>query len=89
MLCIPSASDMQEACWNLTTSGKLLTLTTCKAIFEAADSAAAGAATCTTAAITKSDVLPDVEQLFMNLAQLGYTVNNGTTTFTVTFGLKG
>lgn len=89
MLCIPSASDMQEACWNLGVSGKLLTLTTCKAIFEAADSVATGATTCTTAAITKSDVLPDVEALFNVLNQLGYTVNNGTTTFTVTFGLKG
>lgn len=89
MLCIPAAQDMQEACWNLTTSGKLLTLTTCKAIFEAADSVAAGDTTCTTAAITKSDVLPDVEALFAVLGQLGYTVNNGTTTFTVTFGLKG
>lgn len=89
MLCIPAASDMQEACWNLTTSGKLLTLTACKAIFEAADSVVAGDVLCTTAAITKSDVLADVEALFNQLQKMGYTVTNGTTTFTVTFGLKG
>lgn len=89
MLCIPAAQDMQEACWNLAVSGKLLTLTTCKAIFEAADSVAAGDTLCTTAAITKSDVLADVEALFNQLQKMGYTVTNGTTTFTVTFGLKG
>lgn len=89
MLCIPAAQDMQEACWNLSVSGKLLTLEVCKAIFEAADSVVAGDTLCTTAAITKSDVLADVEALFAVLGQLGYTVTNGTTTFTVTFGLKG
>jgi hypothetical protein len=89
MLCIPNAADVQEACWNLATSGKLLTLTTCKAIFEAADSAAAGDTSCTTAAITKSDVTADVEALYNLLGQLGYTVTNGSTTFTVSFGLKG
>lgn len=88
MLTIPAAADMQEACWNLSVSGKALLLATCKAIFEAADSVATGDTTCTTAAITKSDTTADVEALFNILKQLGYNVTNGTTTFTVTFGLK-
>jgi hypothetical protein len=62
-------------------------LHTVKAIYEAADSVAAGDVTCTTSAITKGDTTAAVEALFNELGQLGYTVTNGSTTFTVTWGL--
>ncbi len=86
-LVIPSARDMQDACKNVGYNGQALRLATVKAIYEAADSVANGDTTCTTAAITKSNTTAFVEELFAELGQAGYTVNNGTTTFTVTFGL--
>lgn len=40
----------------------------------------------TTAAINKSTASgPDIENLYLELGQNGFTVNNGTTTFTVSF----
>lgn len=86
MLLIPAARDF-NCLLNPAYNGVLLRLTTLKAIFEAADSVAAGATSFTTAAITKSNTTAAVEELFNELGQMGYTVNNGTTTFTVTCGL--
>lgn len=86
-LAIPQARDLAELGKNNTYNGNALRLATCKAIFEAADSVANGDTSATTAAITKSNVTAFVEELFMELGQAGYTVNNGTTTFTVTWGL--
>ncbi len=86
-LLIPSARDLGELLKNVAYNGVPLRLAVCKAIFEAADSAAAGDTTCTTAAITKSNVTPFVEELFAELGQAGYTVNNGTTTFTITWSI--
>ena len=86
-LVIPSASDMQAVDFNPLLTCVLLRLHTVKAIYEAADSVAPGDVTCTTAAITKGDTTAAVEALYNELGQLGYTVNNGSTTFTVTWGL--
>ena len=86
-LVIPSARDMRDVDLNPALSDVLLRLHTVKAIYEAADSVTAGDLTCTTAAITKSDTTAAVEALYNELGQCGYTVNNGTTTFTVTWGL--
>jgi hypothetical protein len=84
---IPPARDMAELGKNPALSDVLLRLHTCKAIFEAADSVTAGDTSVTTAAITKSDTTAAVEELFIELGQQGYTVTNGSTTFTVTWGL--
>jgi hypothetical protein len=84
---IPSASDLQAVDLNPALTSVLLRLHTVKAIYEAADSVVAGDVSATTAAITKSDVTAAVEALYNELGQLGYTVTNGTTTFTVTWGL--
>ena len=86
-LVIPSARDMRDAVENSFSTALLLRLHTVKAIYEAADSVTAGATSVTTAAITKSDTSADVEALFNELGQQGYTVTNGSTTFTVTWGL--
>lgn len=86
-LAIPSAKDMRELCVNPGLTDVLLRLHTCKAIFEAADSVAAGDTSATTAAITKGDTTVAVQELYTELGQAGYTVNNGTTTFTVTWGI--
>ncbi len=86
-LAIPQARDMAELGKNPALTDVLLRLHTCKAIFEAADSVTAGDTSVTTAAITKSDTTAAVQELYTELGQAGYTVNNGTTTFTVTWGL--
>lgn len=86
-LAIPSARDMRDLCQNPGLTDVLLRLHTCKAIFEAADSVAAGDVSATTAAITKGDITAAVQELFTELGQAGYTVNNGSTTFTVTWGV--
>lgn len=86
-LVIPSARDMQDASKNIGATDVLLRLHTVKAIYEAADSVVNGDAVCTTAAITKGDTTAAVEALYNELQQQGYSVTNGTTTFTVTFGL--
>lgn len=85
-LLIPSARELGNLLQNPNYNAVPLRLAVCKAIFEAADSVAPGATSGTTAAITKSNVTAAVEALFAELAQAGYTVNNGTTTFTVTWG---
>lgn len=87
MLGIPPARDMAELGKNNTYNGNALRLATCKAIFEAADSVTNGDTSVTTAAITKSNTTAFVEELYTELGQSGYTVTNGTTTFTVTWGL--
>lgn len=86
-LVIPNARDMREVVFNPTYNGNPLRLATVKAIYEAYDSAAAGATSVTTAAITKSNTTAAVQALYNELQQAGYTVTNGTTTFTVTGGL--
>lgn len=85
-LLIPSARELGNLLLNPAYNCVPLRLATAKAIFEAADSVAAGATSGTTAAITKSNTTEAVQALFNELAQAGYTVNNGTTTFTVTWG---
>lgn len=84
---IPSASDLQAVDLNPALTSVFLRLHTVKAIYEAADSVVAGDVSATTAAITKSDTTAAVEALFNELGQQGYTVTNGSTTFTVTWGL--
>lgn len=86
-LVIPSARDMRDVDFNPALTPAVLRMNTVKAIFTAALAVTAGDLTATTAAITKGDTTAAVEALFNELGQAGYTVNNGSTTFTVTWGL--
>lgn len=85
-LAIPSARDMRDLQQNPGLSDVLLRLRTSQAIFTAALAAVPGQPLTTTAAITKSNTTAAVEELYVELGQAGYTVNNGTTTFTITWG---
>lgn len=86
-LAIPSARDMRDLCQNPGLTDVVLRVATCKAIFTAAQSLTPGGNSITTAAITKGDSTAAVEELFNELGQAGYMVNNGSTTFTVTWGI--
>lgn len=85
MSAIPTRTDLLNMINPLASAENVLRLATIKALYTAAQAATTGLNGFTTAAISKGSATgPAVGELFLELGENGYTVNNGSTTFTVT-----